>query len=177
VESSTNDKAYATTTYRALGEGAPPPPWEVDEPDISKDIENGIVDQQRGLCLLGEGHSDEARRWLRSALRLSKGNDAARQALVTEYYSRKAYAAVVALYNDAGVTESTDSTTIIQIASSLQREGEPQKAISLLESTLETRSQEGPLYLALADMYKLQGNARKAAELEKQGLDYGGKSN
>lgn len=178
VESGTKDKAYATTTYRALGEGAPPPPWEVDEPEIAKDIENGVVDQQRGLCLLAEGHADEGRRWLRNALAMNKDNDPAREALVAEYYSKQAYTAVVALYNDAGVTESTDSQTIVRVANSLQRTGESQKAISLLQSALDTRSQDGSLYLGLSDIYKQQGNASKAAELQKQGLSViSGKSN
>jgi GWxTD domain-containing protein len=178
VESSTKDKAYATTTYRALGEGAPPPPWEVDQPELAKDIENGVVDQQRGLCLLSEGHADEGRRWLRNALRLNKDNDPAREALVAEYYSKQAYTAVVALYNDAGVTESTDSQTIVRVANSLQRTGESQKAISLLQSALDTRAQDGSLYLGLSDIYKQQGNAVKAAELQKQGLSFiSGKSN
>jgi tetratricopeptide (TPR) repeat protein len=172
VESGTGQKAYATTTYRTLGEGAPEPPWDVDEPEIAKDVENGIVDQQRGLCLLAEGHPDEGRRWLRSALRLSKANEPARHALVEEYYSRQAYSAVVALYHDAGVTEATDSQTILLIASSLQRTGEGQTAIGLLETSLETRSVDGPLYLGLSEIYKLQGNASKAAELEKQAKKY-----
>jgi len=178
VDSSTKDKAYATTTYRALGEGAPPPPWEVDQPELAKDIENGVVDQQRGLCLLAVGHADEGRRWLRNALRLNKDNDPAREALVGEYYSKQAFTAVVALYNDAGVTESTDSQTIVRVANSLQRTGESQKAISLLQSALDTRAQDGSLYLGLSDIYKQQGNASKAAELQKQGLSFiGGKSN
>jgi GWxTD domain-containing protein len=178
VDSSTKDKAYATTTYRALGEGAPPPPWEVDQPGLAKDIENGVVDQQRGLCLLAEGHADEGRRWLRNALRLNKDNDPAREALVAEYYSKQAYTAVVALYNDAGVTESTDSQTIVRVANSLQRTGEGQKAISLLQSALDTRAQDGSLYLGLSDVYKQQGNATKAAELQKQGQGFlSGKSN
>ena len=174
AESGTGQKAYATASYRSVGEGAPEPPWEVDEPEISKDVENGIVDQQRGLCLLAQGHSDEGRKWLRTALHLGKTNDAARQALVEEYYSRQAYAAVVALYNDVGVTDSTDSRTLIQIANSLQRAGAPLKAISLLEDALASRTEDGPLYLALADMYKLQGNLSKAAELRKQALTYTG---
>jgi GWxTD domain-containing protein len=178
VESSTKDKTYATTTYRALGEGTPPPPWEVDQPELAKDIENGVVDQQRGLCLLAEGHADEGRRWLRNALRLNKDNDLAREALVGEYYSKQAYTAVVALYNDAGVTEITDSQTIVRVANSLQRTGESQKAISLLQSALDTRAQDGSLYLGLSDIYKQQGNAVKAAELQKQGLSFiSGKSN
>jgi GWxTD domain-containing protein len=178
VDSSTKDKAYATTTYRALGEGAPPPPWEVDQPELAKDIENGVVDQQRGLCLLAVGHADEGRRWLRNALRLNKDNDLAREALVGEYYSKQAFTAVVALYNDAGVTESTDSQTIVRVANSLQRTGESQKAISLLQSALDTRAKDGSLYLGLSDIYKQQGNASKAAELQKQGLSFiSGKSN
>jgi GWxTD domain-containing protein len=178
VDSSTKDKAYATTTYRALGEGAPPPPWEVDQPELAKDIENGVVDQQRGLCLLAVGHADEGRRWLRNALRLNKDNDLAREALVGEYYSKQAFTAVVALYNDAGVTESTDSQTIVRVANSLQRTGESQKAISLLQSALDTRAKDGSLYLGLSDIYKQQGNASKAAELQKQGLSLiSGKSN
>jgi GWxTD domain-containing protein len=178
VESNTKDKAYATTTYRAVGEGAPPPPWEVDQPELAKDIENGVVDQQRGLCLLAEGHADEGRRWLRNALRLNKDNDPAREALVGEYYSKQAYTAIVALYNDAGVTESTDSQTIVRVANSLQRTGESQKAISLLQSALDTRAKDGSLYLGLSDIYQQQGNASKAAELQKQGLSFiSGKSN
>jgi GWxTD domain-containing protein len=178
VESSTKDRAYATTTYRALGEGAPPLPWEVDQPELAKDIENGVVDQQRGLCLLAGGHPDEGRRWLRNALRLNKDNDLAREALVGEYYAKQAYTAVVALYNDAGVTESTDSQTIVRVANSLQRTGESQKAISLLQSALDARAQDGSLYLGLSDIYKQQGNTIKAAELEKRGLSFiSGKSN
>src|SRR5260370_17297760 len=116
VDSSTKDKAYATATYRAVGEGAPPPPWEVDQPELAKDVENGVVDQQRGLCLLAEGHADEGRRWLRNALRLNKDNDPAREALVGEYYSKQAFTAVVALYNNAGVTEKTHFHTLWRVA-------------------------------------------------------------
>ncbi len=97
---------------------------------------------------------------------------------MAEYYSKQAYTAVVALYNDAGVTESTDSQTIVRVANSLQRTGEGQKAISLLQSALDTRAQDGSLYLGLSDVYKQQGNASKAAELEKQGQSFiNGKSN
>jgi tetratricopeptide (TPR) repeat protein len=177
-EPETNQRAYSTVNFSTRGEGAPQAPWEVDEPEISKDVENGVLDQQRGLCLIAQGHADEGRRWLRNALRLNKDNEPAREALVGEYYSKQAFTAVVALYNDAGVTESTDSQTIVRIANSLQRTGESLKAISLLQNALDTRAQDGSLYLGLSDIYKQQGNASKAAELEKQGLSFiGGKSN
>ena len=174
VESGTNEKAYATVSYRSLGEGTPQTPWEVDEPEISKDAENGIIDQQRGLCFLAQGHADEGRRWLRSALRLDRGNDPARQALVQEYFVKRDYQAVKFLYVDAGVTEHTDSQTIIRIASSLERAGESGQAISLLEKALENRIEDGPLYLALADVYKSQGNLAKADELEREARTHAG---
>lgn len=177
-EPETNQRAYSTVNFSTRGEGAPQAPWEVDEPEISKDVENGVLDQQRGLCLIAQGHADEGRRWLRNALRLNKDNEPAREALVAEYYSKQAFTAVVALYNDAGVTESTDSQTIVRVANSLQRTGESQKAISLLQNALDTRAQDGSLYLGLSDIYKQQGNASKAAELERQGLSFiSGKSN
>jgi len=173
-ESGTNQRTYATVSYKSLGEATPQTPWEVDEPEISKDAENGILDQQRGLCLLAQGRADEGRRWLRSALHLSRENDPARQALVQEYFAKRDYRAVMALYADAGVTDRTDSPTIMRIAASLQKSGESSKAISLLESVLENRVEDGPLHLALADVYKLQGNLAKAAELEGQARSYSG---
>jgi GWxTD domain-containing protein len=172
TESATKQTAYATVSFKALGEGAPQPPWEVDEPEIGKDAETGVLDQQRGLCFLAQGHADEGRRWLRNALKLNPANDPAREALVAEYFTRHDYPAVVALYADAALTEHTDSQTIIRIAASLQKTGEPQKAVSLLERTVDSRPQEGPLYLALAEIYKQQGNLSKATELERKGRSY-----
>src|SRR5258708_20217330 len=122
-----------------------------------------------GLCLLAQGHPDEGRRWLRSALKLNPANDPAREALVVEYFSRLGYPAVVSLYADAGITEQTDSQTIIRIASSLQKTGDPQKAVSLLERVLDGRPQDGPLYLALAEIYNHHDNVNKATELERKG--------
>src|SRR5437867_4503737 len=82
--------------------------------------------------------------------------------------NRKDTESVSKSYDDADVTEHTDSQTIIRIASSLERAGESGQAISLLEKALENRVEDGPLYLALADVYKSQGNLAKAAELERE---------
>jgi len=168
VESGSTQRAYATIGYRSLGESTPQSPWDVDEPEISKDIENGVLDQQRGLCLIAQGHTDEGRRWLRSALRLNRENDLARQALVQEYFAKNDLAAVTALYSDVGVTDKTDSQTILHIATSLQRAGDLPKAVSLLENALETRPDDLPLEAALADLYKLQGNLLRAEELDRR---------
>jgi GWxTD domain-containing protein len=171
-EAGSSQRAYATTSYRALTENGAQPLWEVDAPDLAKDVESGVVDQERGLCLLAQGKPDEGRRWLRSALKLDPANDPAREGLVAEYFSRHDYPAVVSLFSDVGVTERTDSQTIIRIAASLQKTGDSKAAASLLERTVDDRPREGPLYLALAEIYKQLGNLDKATELERKGRSY-----
>jgi GWxTD domain-containing protein len=166
---SSNDRAFASTGFRILDRESPSEPWDNLEPGISEDAATGILDQQRGLCYLSEGKPDQARAWLRRALQLNHGNDTARARLVDAYFAHRDYAAVVSLYNDANVTDSTDSETLLRIAASLGKTGKPKDAISVLENALHTRPEDGPLYLALASYYGQIGNAAKAAELTEKG--------
>lgn len=144
-------------------------PWDVFEPGIAQDAEKGILDQQRGLCYWALGKFDEARVWFRRALQLDHSNDVARARLVDAYFSKKDYAAVVSLFSDAGVTETTDSETLLRIATSLDKKGSTRKAIAVIEDALKSRPDEGPFYLALAQYYTETGNPRKAADLTQKG--------
>jgi GWxTD domain-containing protein len=166
---SSNDHAFASASFQILDRDSPSAPWDSLEPGISEDAATGILDQQRGLCYLSEGQPDQARAWLRRALQLNHGNDTARARLVDAYFAHRDYAAVVSLYNDANVTDSTDSETLLRIAASLGKTGKPKDAISVLENALHTRPEDGPLYLALAGYYGEIGNAAKAAELTEKG--------
>jgi Tfp pilus assembly protein PilF len=130
------------------------------------------LDQQRGLCYLAQGEPDQARSWLRRSLQLNHANDPARARLVDAYFARKDYAAVVSLYHDASVTDSTDSETLLRIAASLEKTGKPKDAISLLEGALHGRPEDGPLYLALSGYYVRIGNPQKADELARKGRSY-----
>src|SRR5438876_9555551 len=167
---------FATMNFKVLDAPAPPEPWDVLEPGIAQDAEKGILDQQRGLCYWALGQFDEARAWFRRALQLDHSNDVARSRLVDAYFSKTDYAAVVSLFSDAGVTETTDSETLLRIATSLQKRGDTSKAISVLESVLPSRSEEGPLYLALAQYYTEAGNSKKAAELSQRGKSLRGEA-
>jgi Tfp pilus assembly protein PilF len=138
------------------------------EPGIAQDAEKGVLDQQRGLCYLALGQLDEARAWFRRALQLDHSNDIARARLVDAYYSKRDYGAVVSLYSDAGVTELTDSETLLRIATSLARSGKTLQAISVIEKAVQSRPEEGPLYMALAQYYSEIGSVQKAAELMKK---------
>ena len=155
--------------FKVLDAPSGPEPWDVLEPGIAQDAEKGILDQQRGLCYWALGQFDEARVWFRRALQLDHSNDVARARLVDAYFSKKDYAAVVSLFSDAGITEGTDSETLLRIATSLEKRGSTPQAISVIENALQSRPEEGPLYLALAQYYSEIGNARKAAELTHKG--------
>jgi len=165
----TNHSGFGTMNFKVLDAPPQPEPWDVLEPGIVQDAEKGILDQQRGLCYWALGQYDEARVWFRRALQVDHSNDVARARLVDAYFSKKDYAAVVSLFSDAGVTETTDSETLLRIATSLQKLGDTSKAISVLESVLPSRSEEGPLYLALAQYYAEVGNPKKAADLSQRG--------
>jgi GWxTD domain-containing protein len=159
---------FATASFRILTDGSPES-WDVLEPGISEDAEKGILDQQRGLCYLALGEPLQARTSFRRALQLNHSNDVARGRLVDIYYSKRDFSAVVSLFEDAGVTGSTDSETLLRIAASLREAGKTGTAISMLERALDARPDDGPLYLALAGYYGQIGNAQKAAELTEKG--------
>lgn len=169
VQGEAGQKTYATAHFRLLGDADLPRTWEADEPEILKDSQSGLLDQQRGLALLAQGQPDESRKWLLRAIKLGRENDAARAALVEAYFGKKDYAAVRSLYDDVGVTSRTDTRTLTRIASSLAQLGDSQKGISLLQDSIGFRPEDGQLYLALADLYTQKGDLQKAAEMEKKG--------
>lgn len=168
----TKQGSFATMNFKILDAPSMPEPWDVLEPGIAQDAEKGILDQQRGLCYWALSQLDDARVWFRRALQLDRTNDPARSRLVDAYFAKKDYAAVVSLYTDAGITERTDSETLLRIATSLEKQGNTPQAISVIEGALPSRPEEGPLYLALAQFYTHIGDAKKAAELNQKGRSY-----
>jgi GWxTD domain-containing protein len=156
---------FGTLNFRIFDTPPAPEPWDVFEPGIAQDAVKGILDQQRGLCYWSIGQFDEARVWFRRALKTDHSNEIARARLVDAYYSKQDYAAVASLYSDAGVTERTDSETILRIATSLDKNGKTRQAISVLEEAVASHPDQGPLYLALAQYYSEIGSTEKAAEL------------
>jgi len=162
---SVSQKAHASLSLRILGDEPATLPWDTVEPGIAKDQGDGTADDQRGLCLLSQNQLSEARLWFRAALLKNHNDDVARAHLVQEYSALKADNAVVSLFNDAGVTAGTDSGTIALIAESLLHTGATPKAVSLLQDTIHSHPNDGPLYLALADCYQRLGESRQAAQV------------
>jgi GWxTD domain-containing protein len=168
----TSEHTSATLNFRAVGGDLVPKPWDVSDPSLVKDADQGVLDQQRGLCYLNLGQVEEARLYFRRSLNRDHGNEIARTRLVDAYYSQRDYSAVVSLYNDAGATDETDSETLSRIASSLVKTGDTKRAIALLEQALHTRPEDGGLYLALAECYEQAGDTKKAAEMTQKGRSY-----
>ncbi|MGH9747889.1 MAG: GWxTD domain-containing protein [Candidatus Acidiferrales bacterium] len=171
-ESQHPPRGFATLNFRIYSNSDASVPWDVIDPSLVIDADSGVSDQQRGLCYFAQGLPDEARPWFRRALDRNHSNDPSRTRLVDAYYSKKDYSAVVSLFNDTGLTDETDSETIVRIADSLAKSGDMKKAVSVLENTLRARPEDGSLYLTLADCYQRLGDSRKAAELAKKGEEY-----
>lgn len=172
----TPQQAFSTLNFSVVPNSPVVGVWDLSDPSARENADKGITDQERGLCYLAQGKKNEARAWFRRALDRDRTNEIARGRLVDAYYSQKDYAAIVSLYTDAGITEETDSETILRMAESLEKSGNTRKAISLLEEALSTRSNAGPLYLALASYYQETGNPQKAAELTRKGRSQLGQS-
>jgi GWxTD domain-containing protein len=147
----------------------PPEPWIVEDSTIREDMEKGVFDRQRGLVFIAQGLEVEGRRWLRRALAADHGDEFARSRLVEAYFSREDYAAVSALYKDAGVTDNADATTLLRIATSLRRVGKEDEGLRLLEKGVATHSESASMYMALGDFYNQMGKPELASSAIQKG--------
>jgi len=164
-----SQNAHSTMPFSVTSEPQTRDVWDLIDPARAADAASGVTDRERALCLLSEGKQDEARAWFRRALAANHSDEIARSRLVDAYYARKDYSSILSLYKDVGISEQSDTDTILRIAESFGHTGAPRDAISLLENALGTRDDSGPLYLALAGYYRQAGDAAKAAELETKG--------
>jgi GWxTD domain-containing protein len=162
--------SFAKLNFNAVDSaGLPPAPWIVVDSTIRDDMEKSIFDRDRGLCYMSQGLDSEGRGWLRRALSANHGDDLARGRLVDAYFSKQDYAAVAALYKDAGVTDETDASTLLKIATSLRKVGNQRDGQSILERGVAVHEGDSAMYMALGDFYNQIGDAEKAAAVIKKG--------
>jgi GWxTD domain-containing protein len=165
----TMQRASSSLPFSVLPAGERADVWDFTAPTLEKDVETGVVDRERAQCLLEQGKMDEARQWFRRALARNHEDEISRARLVEAYYDRKDYGAIQSLYKDAGVTDNSDSGTILRIAESLDKTNATRDAIELVEASLTSRGNDGDLYMALAGYYRKAGDAKKAADAEAKG--------
>lgn len=164
-------KVYSSLNFRVFGASGSVSPYDVHDPDLAEEMRKGVPDFDRALCYLAQNDKDSALRWFKSALAKDPSNEIARSRLAGLYFARQEYAEVAALFSRAPVTAETDEEAILRGAESMAKSGDVPRAISLLESALTQRNTSGPLYLALAGYYRVEGNPEKASQLESKGRE------
>lgn len=143
--------------------------WWIDDDGLADYNRSGQADFDRGLTYLVAGKQQTAANFFREALRKNPSHQRARARLIDQYFSQRDFAKVVELFSQTTVTAETDEETILTVADSLDKTGNPKDAVSLLESALNVKPPSGPLYLALASYYQHLGNAPKAEAMERKG--------
>jgi len=143
--------------------------WDISDPEAIEDFTKGKRDSQRALCYTFAGNQKLALTALQKAYQ-KHPDEASRDKLIGLLYSQSAFNEVAALYAKGGIAKETDEQTILQIAESMERIGDVNRSIQVLESAITLR-QSGPLYLALARCYQTVGNAQKASEMEAKGKE------
>ncbi len=163
----THERAFSSFSFAIAAGSETPASWDVNDPDAPKDIQQGTRDYQRGLCFISAGDSQQAIVSFRKALQKSP-DEHIRGRLIDLLFSRQAFAEIADLYSSGGISGGTDDGTILQMAESLDKVGQMNKSIQLLESAVPLK-QSSALYLTLAGYYQKIGKSDKAAEMEQKG--------
>jgi GWxTD domain-containing protein len=163
----THKRTVASFLFTIAGDSRSNAAWDITDPDASEDARQGTREYQRSLCYTFMGDQKQALVFLQKAFRKNPSEEN-RDKLVNLLYSQAAFKDIAALYSSAGFTHETDAQTVLQMAESLERVGQLDRSIQLLESVLSVKP-SGPIYLALAHYYQTAGNSQKASEMETKG--------
>ncbi len=169
TDPSTHEKAYATMAFRIVPTGVTPESWDVVDPELMDLARKGVFDYERAQCYLSIGNTVAGATWLQSAFQKNPEDEAVKSTLVDSFFTKQDFKQVAAVYSRAPITAKTDESTILRIAESFDKLGEPAKSIEVLESAVSLKPKSGPLYLSLASYYQRIGNAQKASEMEQKG--------
>jgi tetratricopeptide (TPR) repeat protein len=163
------EKAFASLSFRIAAGSPGPSSWDVVDPELLEFAKKGVFDYERALCYLSQGNTMGGVTWLESAFQKNSDDEAVRTKLVDSLFSRQDFKQVVATYDRSAITAKTDEQTILRIAESFDKLGQPEKSVAVLESAVTLKPQSGPLYLSLAGYYHRLGNMQKASEMENKG--------
>ena len=166
-----SEKVYSSLNFRVSSLASAAPVFDIYAPDLSEEVSKGLPEFDRALCYLAQNDKDSAIRWFKASLAKNPTNEIARSRLAELYYDREAYADVAALFSRTPITGETDEQAILRGAESMAKTGSLNHAISLLENAITFRKTSRPLYLALANYYRDEGNTEKATQLETKGRE------
>jgi GWxTD domain-containing protein len=162
-------KVYSSLSFRVYGTPGEPAIFDIYDPDLADEISKGVPEFDRALCYMAVNDRASALKWFDAALGKDPTNEVARSRLAALYFSTQDYARVASLFARVPITKDTDEDAILHGAESMARTGEVPRAISFLERAITLRNSSGPLYIALANFYRDEGNIQKANQLESKG--------
>jgi len=166
----TQQKRFGALTFKVVSEDpSASDTWRIDDAELKEYVTSGEADLDRGLAYLGQGKSQAAAECFIQALHYNSANDRARMRLGEYYFQQQQYAKVIDLFAQTEITPATDESTILHVAASLDKTGQPGRAVSFLESALKVKDPSGPLYLALSDSYQHAGNPTQAEAFQQKG--------
>jgi len=170
VDPATQQKRFSAFTFKIVSDDpSPSDAWRLEDEELKDYVTSGQADVDRGLSYLSQGKSQSAAGCFAQALHYNPANERARTRLSEYFFQQQQYAKVVELYARSEITPETDEGTILHVAASLNKTGQPAKAVSFLESALKVKDPSGPLYLALSDSYQQAGNPSQAEAFERKG--------
>lgn len=165
----TREKAYATMAFRIVSSSVTPDAWDIVDPELLELARKGVFDYERAQCYLSTGNTVAGATWLQNAFQKNPEDEKVRSTLVESYFTKQDFKQVAAVYTRSPITAKTEESTILQIAESFDKLGEPAKSVEVLESAVNMKPKSGPLYLSLASYYQRLGNTQKANEMEQKG--------
>lgn len=164
-------KVYTSLAFRVYSMPNAAPPFDVYDSGLADDVIKGVPEFDRALTSLAFNDKEAATQWFKAAVAKNPANEVARSRLAELYFDRQDYADVAALYTRSPITAETDEEAILRAAESMAKTGDLPRAISFLENAVHLRNNSGPLYLALANYYRGEGNTQKANEMESKGKE------
>ena len=172
LDPSTQQKRFAAFTFKIVNdEPSPSEFWHLEDGELKEYVTSGEAELDRGLTYLNQGKNQLAADCFSQALRFNSTNERARMRLGEYYFQQQEYAKVVDLFARSEITSATDESTILHVATSFDKTGQPTKAVNFLESALKVKDPSGPLYLALSDSYQKAGNAAQAETFQRKGRE------
>lgn len=170
IDPGTQQKQFSAMRFNIVSDNpSSSESWWIDDDGLAEYESSGEADYDRGLSYLNAKNAEAASGCFREALAKNQHNELARGRLIDEYFSQRQFDKVIQLFSQTSVNAQTEESTVLTVADSMDKIGNPKGAVNLLEAALNVKPATGPLYLALSSYYQRLGESAKAQELANKG--------
>lgn len=161
-------KAYAAMSFHVVADSEPTDLWTAYDITAANGHSDAIDDYKRGLSSAMQAKNEESIAWFRRSLADDTHYLPALTRLVDLLSQSNRYKDVAEISQKYPVTHEVSQETAIQMAQADAQVGDRHLATSILESELQFQAPSVDLYLALAKVYRDDGNSAKAEEYQRR---------